>query len=142
MKYKIIQTSWKKDRQALSHIREKVFIEEQHVTEELEWDDEDKNCTHVLAFDNENNPIGTARIKKDGHIGRMAVLKEHRNKGIGSALLNKLTEFAQLNNYTKLYLHAQVEAIPFYKKHGFIICSEEFMDAGIPHKTMTKNFIA
>ncbi len=138
MNYNIIQTNWKVNHQALSLIRRKVFIEEQHVTEELEWDDEDKNCTHVLAFDNKNNPIGTARIKKDGHIGRMAVLIEYRNKGIGSALLNKLTEFAQLNNYTKLYLHAQVEAILFYKKHGFIICSKEFMDAGIPHKTMKK----
>jgi predicted GNAT family N-acyltransferase len=137
MNYSIIITSWKENQQALSQIRQTVFIEEQHVPEELEWDNEDKDCVHVLAL-NDNKPAGVARIKKDGHIGRMAVLKNYRKKGIGSALLNKLTAFAQSNNYTKLYLHAQVDAIKFYKKHGFKVCSQEFMDAGIPHMTMEK----
>jgi len=139
MNYSIIITSWKENQTPLSLVRKKVFIEEQNVPEELEWDNEDKNCIHVLALDG-NKPIGTARMKEDGHIGRMAVLKEYRNKDIGSSLLQELIEYAQINNYTKLYLHAQVDAISFYEKHGFNVCSNIFMDAGIPHKTMTKNY--
>lgn len=135
MSYTIIQTDWETHKEELSLIRTKVFIEEQHVPEELEWDKEDANCIHVLALDN-SKPIGTARMKKDGHIGRMAVLKNYRNQGVGSAILNALLKAAKQSNYTKVFLHAQTKAIHFYENHGFEVCSEEFMDAGIPHKTM------
>ena len=134
--YTIKKVSWKKDRQALSQVRKKVFIEEQNVPEELEWDEFDEIAQHILALDNNNKPIGTGRIKPDGQIGRMAVLKDWRNKGIGKAILDELLTIAAQSNYPETYLHAQLTAIKFYEKSGFIINSDEFMDAGIPHKTM------
>ena len=138
MKYTIQTTSWQKDKAALSHIRREVFIEEQNVPEELEWDEFDNTCIHILATDANNNPVACGRIKPDGHIGRMAVLKEHRNTGIGSDILKQLLDSAHDMKLKKVYLHAQITAIPFYEKQGFITYSGEFMDAGIPHKSMEK----
>jgi len=135
MEYTLKLTRWDKDQTSLSKIRRKVFIEEQQVPEELEWDDDDKACVHVLVSDN-NTPIATGRIKMDGHIGRMAVLKDYRDKGIGSDVLQALINFSKTLKMKSVYLHAQTSAILFYEKHGFKISSEEFMDAGIPHKTM------
>ena len=137
MEYSLKLTRWDKDQTSLSKIRRKVFIEEQQVPEELEWDEDDKACVHILVTDNET-PIATGRIKMDGHIGRMAVLKEYRNKGVGSAILQALIDFSKTLKMKSVYLHAQTTAISFYEKHSFKISSEEFMDAGIPHKTMEK----
>jgi len=136
MEYKLKLTRWDKDQTLLSEIRRRVFIEEQQVPEELEWDDDDKTCVHVLVTDN-NIPIATGRIKMDGHIGRMAVLKDYRDKGVGSTVLRALIDFSKTLNMKSVYLHAQITAIPFYEKHGFKTNSDEFMDAGIPHKSMT-----
>jgi len=135
MKYTIKVTQWEDDKINLSEIRRKVFIDEQHVPEELEWDEDDKTCVHILVSDN-NKPIAAGRIKMNGHIGRMAVLKEYRNKGVGSAVLEALINFSKTLKMKSVYLHAQTSAIPFYEKHRFKISSEEFLDAGIPHKTM------
>jgi predicted GNAT family N-acyltransferase len=142
MKHKIIQTTWNAHNKELSEIRRKVFINEQHVPEELEWDKDDETSIHFLALDQNNNPLACARIKPDGHIGRMAVLKEFRNKGIGSTILIAIVDMAKRNNIKKLYLHAQTSAITFYSKYEFTICSAEFMDAGIPHKTMERNILS
>ena len=136
MKYTIKVTQWEDDKTHLSEIRRKVFIEEQKVPEDLEWDDDDKSCVHILVTDN-NTPIATGRIKMDGHIGRMAVLKSYRGKGVGSTVLKALIDFSKTLKMKSVYLHAQITAVPFYEKHGFKISSEEFMDAGIPHKSMT-----
>lgn len=135
MHYTLTQTSWDKHRHQLSEIRRKVFIEEQSVPEDLEWDNDDKQCFHILVTIN-NKPIATGRMKPDGHIGRMAVLKEHRNKGIGTAILNELIKVARKHKLNNVYLHAQTSAIPFYEKQNFKVYSDEFMDAGIPHKSM------
>jgi len=138
VKYITKVTNWNKDKAALSDIRKKVFIEEQKVPEELEWDEFDEQCIHVLVTDDQNKPIATGRIKPDGHIGRMAVIKDYRNTGIGTEILKELIQSAQNKHLTKVYLHAQTTAIPFYEKQGFKTCSEEFMDANIPHMTMEK----
>lgn len=119
-------------------VREQVFIQEQHVPEELEWDEHDTEATHVVALDPNNYVIGTARLLTDGHIGRMAVLEAWRKTGIGSAMLEKLLLLAQQNGLTKVFLHAQSSAVVFYEKHGFVALGEEFMDAGIPHRYMEK----
>ncbi|HED36164.1 MAG TPA: GNAT family N-acetyltransferase [Gammaproteobacteria bacterium] len=138
MKYTLKTTRWKKDKTALSAIRRKVFIEEQNVPEELEWDEDDALCKHILVTDEDNNCIATGRIKPEGHIGRMAVLKECRHSGIGSTILRELIKIARAQKLEKVFLHAQTTAIEFYKKQGFETCSDEFMDAGIPHKAMEK----
>ena len=129
---------WQDYQAELSNIRREVFIKEQNVPEELEWDEFDKTAQHVMALDSEDQAVGTGRIKEDGHIGRMAVLIKHRQQGIGSAILALLLDNAEKKNLERVYLHAQVEAIPFYLHHGFTCQGDEFMDAGIPHKTMYK----
>jgi len=119
-------------------VREQVFIREQQVPEELEWDEYDAKAIHVVAYDADDQVIGTARLLTDGHIGRMAVLEPWRKNGVGSALLEKLLLLAQQRNLSKVFLHAQTSAIEFYKRHGFTTLGEEFMDAGIPHRYMEK----
>lgn len=139
--FHLIHTSWQQSSTVLNAIRRAVFIEEQHVPEALEWDGLDASCHHVLVTATGKGPVGTGRIKPDGHIGRMAVLKEHRGQGVGSAMLAALLDFARQQQCAEVYLHAQVSAIPFYEKQGFIIDGEQFMDAGIPHRRMVKRLV-
>jgi len=124
---------WENDKDKLSEVRRLVFIEEQKVPEQLEWDGEDESSIHYLA-EIENKIVAVARLKPDGQLGRMAVLKEYRNQGIGHKLLKFIIK--GLNSRKNIYLHAQVSAIPFYKKHGFIECEGIFYEADIPHKKM------
>jgi predicted GNAT family N-acyltransferase len=124
-------------RDQLHAIRRSVFIEEQSVPEELEWDEIDERCYHVLAFDPDGAPIGTGRLVLDGHIGRMAVLKAWRGKSVGSAILKMLLVLAQKEGIALVRLHAQTHAVGFYAKHGFKATGKEFMEAGIPHRAMT-----
>ena len=119
-------------------VREMVFIEEQHVPEELEWDGLDEAASHVIALDSHAQVIGTARLLDNGHIGRMAVLAEWRRQGVGSAMLNALLGLARQKHLPRVFLHAQTSAIDFYKQHGFSLRGEEFMDAGIPHRYMER----
>lgn len=136
MQYHLKITDWANDAERLSDIRRTVFIEEQKVPENLEWDETDPRCTHVLVTDNNGKPIATARITAEGHIGRMAVLRAHRHQGIGSSMIKQLVEHAQELLLMRVTLHAQLTAMPFYARHGFVAISDEFMDAGIPHQTM------
>lgn len=127
--------TWQSHQQALMSIRSVVFIEEQNVPVELEIDEYDPKCIHILALD-EQKPIATARLLKDGHIGRMCVLKEYRLQGIATQMLKRFIQTAEQKHIKTLTLHAQISAIPFYQKSGFGICSDIFLDAGIEHKTM------
>ncbi|UJP03110.1 MAG: GNAT family N-acetyltransferase [Nitrosomonas sp.] len=114
-----------------------MFIREQQIPEELEWDQFDAVSVHALAVNNAGQPVGTARLLPDGHIGRMAVLKEWRGQGLGSALLTTLLRVLIKRRQFEAQLHAQTSAIPFYKKFGFQVVGKEFMEAGIPHVKMT-----
>lgn len=129
--------SWEDAAAALRAVRTAVFIREQQVPEALEWDQFDAVSVHVLAVNNTGQPIGTARLLPDGHIGRVAVLKEWRGQGLGSALLTKLLQILIKRRQFVARLHAQTSAIPFYKKFGFQVVGEEFMEAGISHVRMT-----
>ncbi|MGH8684074.1 MAG: GNAT family N-acetyltransferase [Nitrosospira sp.] len=134
--YTIRVASWQEDALALRMVREAVFIREQHVPVELEWDELDASGLHLLAVDLAENPIATARLLPNGVIGRMAVLKEWRGRDVGGALLLRLLEEAGKRKIHQITLSAQLHAIPFYVKFGFQIAGEEFMDAGIPHVKM------
>jgi len=136
--FTIKPASWAKDRSDLIRIRTEVFINEQHVPPDLEWDGYDPDCWHVIARNAKGEAIGTARMLYDGHIGRMAVLSPYRHQGVGSALLRALLQYAQQAGIHEVFLHAQTSAIKFYRQHGFSISSDEFMDAGIPHRSMRK----
>ncbi len=128
---------WPGDIATLQHIRRTVFIEEQSVPEELEWDEHDKTATHFLALV-DNTAVATARLKIDGQIGRMAVLADYRNKTIGQKLLRFVLETAFNLEFEFVFLHAQVQVIDFYKQQGFAEKGDIFMDANIPHREMVK----
>jgi len=128
---------WDKDREQLTTIRRLVFIEEQNVPEEMEWDEFDAAASHFLAF-NKNQAIACARLKADGQIGRMAVLAEYRNKRTGKKLLQFVLQEAIAQNFKTVYLHAQQTAIAFYEKQGFIVRGDVFFEAHIPHQEMLK----
>lgn len=135
MTIEVRSANWPRDKAILSEIRRRVFIEEQHVPEDLEWDDADEDAQHWLAFYN-HEPVGTARMLRNGHIGRMAVLMRARNRGVGSQILRTILETATQQQLRDVYLHAQIHAQPFYEKLGFIVEGPEFLDANIPHRTM------
>ncbi len=118
-------------------VRERVFVEEQGVPRELEWDDWDVRSEHAVAIDEEGGAIGTARLLPDGHIGRMAVLARWRGRGVGSALLDALLERAKARRMPSVRLNAQTHAAGFYRRFGFAADGAEFVEAGIPHVEMT-----
>lgn len=128
---------WKKDREQLTSIRSLVFIEEQNVPKEMEWDEFDATSTHFLVLENDH-AIACARLKPDGQIGRMAVLANYRNMGTGKKLLHFVLQEAAAQKFKKVYLHAQITAIPFYEKHRFTSKGEVFYEANIPHREMLK----
>lgn len=134
--FHIRAANWQADSKALGLVRRRVFVDEQKVPEALEWDGLDDESYHVLATDTAGRPIGTGRIKANGHIGRMAVITPFRSQGVGSAILAALLNYARQQRYPAVYLHAQTTAIPFYEKYGFVVSSDEFMDAGIAHRSM------
>ena len=134
---KIRIADWYIDKDALAQIRQLVFIKEQNVPEELEWDEFDESSIHFLVT-HEDQPVACARLKADGQIGRMAVLAAHRNRGTGSKLLQFILQMAVEQKLKSVYLHAQEAAIPFYEKHGFIAVGDIFYEANIPHREMLK----
>lgn len=117
-------------------IRYDVFVVEQGVPAELEWDGIDPQCVHAVARDAAGQAVATGRLLPDGHIGRMAVLAVARGAGYGAAVLTALIEQARLRGDASVVLNAQTQAIGFYEKFGFAIEGEEFVEADIPHLTM------
>ena len=122
---------------ALRAIRHAVFVVEQRVPDELEWDDMDARSTHALARDAAGAPIGCGRLLPNGYIGRMAVLAPWRNRGVGAAILLALVELARERGHVRATLNAQASAVPFYARLGFRLTGEQFDEAGIDHRVMT-----
>ncbi|MEO1766328.1 GNAT family N-acetyltransferase [Thiobacter aerophilum] len=131
--------SWETAAAALAAVRRAVFIEEQGVPEALEWDGKDAAALHVLAT-LEGEPIGTGRLIIHGslaHVGRMAVRKPWRRRGVGTAMLLRLLQAARTQGARGVFLNAQISALAFYERFGFRREGEAFLDAGIPHYRMT-----
>lgn len=128
---------WRDQQATLSQIRRDVFVAEQQVPEDLEWDGEDETAWHFIATVNQQ-PVAVARLLPSGQIGRMAVLRDFRQQGIATALLKQVEQFASEQGFGMLFLHAQTYISHFYEAHGFQPKGKEFMDAGIPHIEMTK----
>ena len=120
-------------------IRQKVFIQEQGVPEDMELDERDPTSKHALAYEG-SLCVGTGRlVTLDSHhaqIGRMAVLSAYRNRGVGKAILSHLIALAREDGVLTLTLHSQVSAISFYVKLGFIAQGPIYDEAGIPHRNM------
>jgi predicted GNAT family N-acyltransferase len=131
----IEEVSWNLHRETLRSIRGKVFIEEQNVPQEIERDGADDTATHFLLTQ-DDVALACGRVLPDGKVGRMAVLKEHRNKGLGRLLLDYIVAHARQHGVNRLYLHAQEHAANFYLDAGFFHFGEPFEEAGIPHVAM------
>ena len=138
---RVERVDWAEAESAIRAVREAVFISEQAVPEELEWDGLDPLCTHVLVWSGPGCAIATARMQADGTIGRMAVLKGWRGQGVGRALLRTLLDLAARQGLTRVTLAAQVHALGFYERAGFHAFGDPFMDAGIPHRFMVRDLL-
>jgi len=134
MNFTISTVTWHDAEPLLRNVREAVFIREQGVPPELEWDGLDEDSHHVLALSNSGQAIGCWRILPDAHIGRIAVVHDWRGKQVGTALLEGLLAYASSRGYPEVELDAQVHALPFYRRFGFTEEGEDFMDANIPHR--------
>ncbi len=132
---RVTNVTWQKERIALREIREQVFIVEQNVPVELEWDGLDEQAEHFLAF-YEGEVAGCARLLSGNKIGRMAVLKKFRKKGLGFKLLESIKRYASQKRVTLLSLSAQCHAYEFYQSAGFNACSTPYLEAGISHIDM------
>jgi len=134
---KIELYDWPAARAEAQRIRFTVFVEEQRVPPELEMDEHDPRCIHALALA-DGHAIGTGRLLPDGHIGRMAVLKEWRGRGAGRALLRALVEAARRRGDREVALNAQVQALGFYRAEGFEPEGPVYQEAGIDHQVMRR----
>ncbi|MEM1432871.1 MAG: GNAT family N-acetyltransferase [Pseudomonadota bacterium] len=132
----IDQVSWADAGADLSAIRRQVFIIEQGVPEHEELEDADRDCDHFLARDGQGQLLGCARLTPQGQIGRMAVLEAVRGFRIGQALLEAVIDHARTRGFEQVFLHAQTHALEFYRKAGFSVRGDRFLDAGIEHLEM------
>lgn len=138
---KVTIVSSEKELQDAFTVRKAVFVHEQHVPVEEEIDEYDKTAVHFVLYEGET-PAGAGRFRVVDGIGkveRICVLKEKRKSGSGKAIMDKIESYAKEKGITTLKLNAQTHAIAFYDRLNYEVISEEFLDAGIPHRTMIKN---
>ncbi|MCX4574411.1 GNAT family N-acetyltransferase [Streptomyces sp. NBC_01571] len=139
------------DREACFAVRKEVFVGEQGVSEDIEYDAYDARALHVLAVRDDGAPLGTGRLLYGedaaaktggdpgvGSLGRLAVTKEARGLGVGVALVGAIEDAARARGLTSVDLHAQTHALGFYERLGYVAYGEEFLDAGIDHRAMRK----
>ena len=138
MSWDVRLVTWQQAHAELWALRHRVFVEEQQVPEDLELDGLDPVCVHVGAFDPSGQLVGTGRMQRDGHIGRMAVDARVRRSGVGGALLDALMHQAVVQGLSEVYLDAQLHALEFYQRHGFVAEGDVFLDAGIEHRRMRR----
>ncbi|GHH16659.1 acetyltransferase [Streptomyces rubradiris] len=139
------------DREACFAVRKEVFVAEQGVPEDIEYDAHDAVAVHVLAVHEDGRPLGTGRLlygaaaadrtggdASVGALGRLAVLRAARGLGVGAALVRAIEEAARARGLTAVDLHAQTQALGFYERLGYTAYGPEFQDAGIPHRAMRR----
>ncbi|MGW0907904.1 GNAT family N-acetyltransferase [Streptomyces sp. NPDC002853] len=140
------------DLEACFAVRKEVFVVEQQVPEDLEYDAYDADAVHVIAVRDDGLPLGTGRLLTGaaaaaknggdalvGALGRLAVTKEARGLGVGAALVRAIEDAARARGLTAVDLHAQTHALGFYERLGYEVYGPEFPDAGIPHRAMRKS---
>ncbi|MEU2058790.1 GNAT family N-acetyltransferase [Streptomyces sp. NPDC013455] len=140
------------DREACFAVRKEVFVGEQGVAEDIEYDAYDAVAVHVLAVREDGVPLGTGRLLHGaaaagktggdpvvGSLGRLAVTREARGIGVGAALVRAIEEAARARGLSAVDLHAQTHALGFYERLGYTAYGPEFPDAGIPHRAMRRS---
>ncbi|THF56520.1 GNAT family N-acetyltransferase [Pseudothauera rhizosphaerae] len=131
---------WPRAEALVMPLRTAVFVVEQGVPPELELDEFDPLSRHAVAQDAAGAVIATGRLLPDGHIGRMAVAAHARGCGTGGRVLEALVAEARSRGLREVVLHAQVQALEFYRRHGFAPEGEVFMEAGIAHRCMRRRW--
>jgi predicted GNAT family N-acyltransferase len=139
------------DREACFTVRKEVFVGEQGVPEDIEYDAYDAVAVHVLAVREDGTPLGTGRLlfgdaaagktggdASVGSLGRLAVTPQARGLGVGAALVRAVEEAARARGLTAVDLHAQTHALGFYERLGYVAYGPEFPDAGMPHRAMRR----
>ena len=130
--------AWPEARAAAMSVRQTVFVVEQGVPPEIELDEWDAESEHALAYEPGGRVVGTGRLLPDGHVGRVAVLRDSRGRGVGGAILTALVDRAAARGMRRVVLNAQSHAVPFYARHGFAAFGDEFVEAEIPHRAMAR----
>ncbi len=126
------------EKKSVFDLRHEVFVEEQNVPHEIEIDAEDKHAIHIIA-EKDGITIGCARLiisQNEAHIGRLAVKKDQRGKGVGTAICRFIIDYCFSRGHTYIWLNSQYQAIDFYQKLGFVSCGDIFTEAGIEHVKM------
>ncbi|MFD4317580.1 GNAT family N-acetyltransferase [Streptomyces sp. NPDC058548] len=139
------------DREACFAVRREVFVVEQGVPQELEYDTYDTTAVHVLAVREDGLPLGTGRLlfgadavgktgadSSVGSLGRLAVSQAARGLGVGAALVRGIEDVARERGLTAVDLHAQTHALGFYERLGYEAYGPEFPDADMPHRAMRR----
>lgn len=134
----VFEADWSVDEPAIRSVRTAVFTDEQGIDESLDFDGRDHECVQVLAQLAEGGVVGTARMLPDGHVGRIAVHKAWRGRGVGTRLVECLTAVARERGLGEIHLHSQAHAAGFYTRLGYEIRGEPFMEAGIEHVLMVR----
>ena len=134
----VIQTNWQLDEELIKSVRTPVFVQEQQVPYEIDFDSNDAMAVHWLALNENDVPVGTARLLGDGHFGRMAVIKVYRNQGIGRSILQTAMDYANSVGMKSVYLNSQLQAKSFYEALGFKEYGDVFLEASIEHISMSK----
>ena len=136
--FRIEIMSWEQAQPVAGPIRFSIFVGEQNVPSGIELDDQDADCIHAIAYDAAGKAIGTGRLLPDGHIGRMAVVKEWRRQGVGAEILEALVAEARKRGHASVVVSAQLQAAEFYRAHGFEAQGKVYQEAEILHQEMRK----
>jgi predicted GNAT family N-acyltransferase len=131
---------WEEAEPIAAPIRFAIFVEQQQAGG-IELDDLDKDSVHAVAYDDNRKPIGTARLLPSGQVGRMAVVKEWRRRGVGAALLEAFTEEARKRGYKSLVISAPLQAAEFYRSQGFVAEGKVQKVDGVLQQAMRKSLV-
>jgi len=138
--YRLVTGPWKTLGKDAGAVRTEVFVREQKIPVDLEWDAWDERSLHCVAY-HEGQPVGTGRLLPDGHIGRMAVLPAHRRSGLGGMVLRTLVDAAAASGLLEVELSAQAYVAQFYMRHGFVPEGKPYDEVGIPHLRMRRTLL-
>lgn len=136
--FRIELMDWDQAQPIAGPIRFAIFVGEQNVPPGIELDELDASCLHAIAHDPEGRAIGTGRLLPDGHIGRMAVVRDWRRQGVGAEILEALVAEAARRGHAEVVLSAQLQAAEFYRSHGFVAEGKVYQEAGILHQAMRR----
>jgi len=139
MELRVELMPWEQAQPIAAPIRFAIFVDEQNVPAGIELDDMDEKSLHAIAFDEAGKAIGTGRLLPEGRIGRMAVVKEWRRRGVGAELLEALIAEARRRGLPEVTLSAQLQAAEFYRAHGFVAEGKVYEEAGILHQAMRRS---